>query len=183
MQWERVVRHVLLLGMPAAGAAASPAGSGAEQSAAALLPLHCCRCIAAAALLPLLLPLLPPLLLLPLLPLPLLPLPPCQRCLFTFCTLPPCAPHSRAVAHPPMPAASAAAAAQVLEAVVRTRWGALPDAQREGIKTYCSNLIIKLSTDEKAFRSERTFLNKLNLVCAWAVAGCHKQLGVAGSGT
>lgn len=36
--------------------------------------------------------------------------------------------------------------------------------QREGIKTYCSNLIIKISTDEKAFRSERTFLNKLNLV-------------------
>jgi exportin-1 len=53
---------------------------------------------------------------------------------------------------------------QVLESVVRTRWGALPDAQREGIKTYCSNLIIKISTDEKAFRSERTFLNKLNLV-------------------
>jgi hypothetical protein len=54
--------------------------------------------------------------------------------------------------------------AQVLESVVRTRWGALPDAQREGIKTYCSNLIIKISTDEKAFRAERTFLNKLNLV-------------------
>ena len=53
---------------------------------------------------------------------------------------------------------------QVLESVVRTRWGALPDAQREGIKTYCSNLIIKISTDDKAFRSERTFLNKLNLV-------------------
>ena len=52
----------------------------------------------------------------------------------------------------------------MLESVVRTRWGALPDAQREGIKTYCSNLIIKISTDDKAFRSERTFLNKLNLV-------------------
>lgn len=54
----------------------------------------------------------------------------------------------------------------MLESVVRTRWGALPDAQREGIKTYCSNLIIKISTDEKAFRTERTFLNKLNLVGA-----------------
>ncbi|PSC71723.1 exportin-1-like isoform X2 [Micractinium conductrix] len=53
---------------------------------------------------------------------------------------------------------------QVLESVVRTRWGALPDAQREGIKTYCSNLIIKIATDEKAFRAERTFLSKLNLV-------------------
>ena len=35
---------------------------------------------------------------------------------------------------------------QVLEAVIRTRWGALPDAQREGIKTYVSNLIIKART-------------------------------------
>ena len=53
---------------------------------------------------------------------------------------------------------------QVLESVIRTRWGALPDVQREGIKTYVSNLIIKLSTDEAAFRREKTFLNKLNLV-------------------
>lgn len=48
--------------------------------------------------------------------------------------------------------------------MIKTRWGALPDAQREGIKTYISNLIIKLSTDESSFRRERTFLNKLNLV-------------------
>lgn len=52
----------------------------------------------------------------------------------------------------------------MLESVIRTRWGALPDAQREGIKTYVSNLIIKLSTDEAGFRRERTFLGKLNLV-------------------
>lgn len=48
--------------------------------------------------------------------------------------------------------------------MIRSRWGALPDAQREGIKNYVSNLIIKISTDEGAFRRERTFLNKLNLV-------------------
>ena len=53
---------------------------------------------------------------------------------------------------------------QILESVIRSRWGALPDAQREGIKTYVSNLIIKISTDEAAFRREKTFLNKLNLV-------------------
>ncbi len=34
----------------------------------------------------------------------------------------------------------------MLEGVIKTRWGALPDAQREGIKTYISNLIIKYST-------------------------------------
>lgn len=65
----------------------------------------------------------------------------------------------------PTPPRCTGCTGQVLESVVRTRWGALPDAQREGIKTYCSNLIIKISTDEKAFRTERTFLNKLNLVC------------------
>jgi hypothetical protein len=51
-----------------------------------------------------------------------------------------------------------------MEAVIKSRWGALPDAQREGIKTYVSNLIIQIATDEAAFRRERTFLNKLNLV-------------------
>ena len=55
-------------------------------------------------------------------------------------------------------------ALSVLEAVITTRWGALPEAQREGIKTYVSNLIIKISTDEGSFRRERTFLGKLNLV-------------------
>lgn len=64
---------------------------------------------------------------------------------------------------------------------MRTRWGALPDAQREGIKTYCSNLIIKISTDEKAFRAERTFLNKLNLVRIMFGA-CHVFVLTAGAG-
>lgn len=53
---------------------------------------------------------------------------------------------------------------QLLEGVIKTRWGALPEEQREGIKTYVSNLIIKLSTDESTFRKEKMFLNKLNLV-------------------
>lgn len=52
----------------------------------------------------------------------------------------------------------------ILESVITTRWGALPDEQREGIKTYVSNLIIKIATDDAMFRREKTFLNKLNLV-------------------
>lgn len=55
-------------------------------------------------------------------------------------------------------------ALSILESVITTRWGALPEEQREGIKTYVSNLIIKISTDEGSFRSQRTFLGKLNLV-------------------
>ncbi|KAK9862358.1 hypothetical protein WJX84_007629 [Apatococcus fuscideae] len=55
-------------------------------------------------------------------------------------------------------------ALQILEEVVKYRWGALPDEQREGIKNYISNLIIKLSSDEATFRREKMFLNKLNLI-------------------
>lgn len=53
---------------------------------------------------------------------------------------------------------------QILEEVVKFRWGALPDEQREGIKNFISNLIIKLCTDEASFRSQRAFLNKMNIV-------------------
>ena len=55
-------------------------------------------------------------------------------------------------------------ALSILESVITTRWGALPEEQREGIKTYVSNLIIKISTDEASFRSQKVFLGKLNLV-------------------
>lgn len=48
--------------------------------------------------------------------------------------------------------------------MIKFRWGALPDEQREGIKTYISNLIIKLCTDNASFRTQRAFLNKMNVV-------------------
>ena len=57
---------------------------------------------------------------------------------------------------------------QILEEVIKFRWGALPDEQREGIRNYISNLIIKLSSDEVAFRRERVFLNKLNIILVQA---------------
>ena len=60
--------------------------------------------------------------------------------------------------------------AQILEEVIKFRWGALPDEQREGIRNYVSNLIIKLSSDEVAFRRERVFLNKLNIILVQARA-------------
>lgn len=53
---------------------------------------------------------------------------------------------------------------QILEEVIKYRWGALPDQQREGIKNYISNLIIKLSSNETVFRREKVFLNKLNII-------------------
>lgn len=41
---------------------------------------------------------------------------------------------------------------QILESVIKFRWGALPVEQREGIKNYVSNLIIKYATNEQLFR-------------------------------
>ena len=55
-------------------------------------------------------------------------------------------------------------ALQVLESVIRYRWNTLPDVQREGIKTFISNLVISLSTDEETFRKERSYVGKLNVV-------------------
>ena len=51
-----------------------------------------------------------------------------------------------------------------MESVIKYKWGALPLEQREGIKTYVSNLIIKYSTDETLFRTQTTFLKKLNVI-------------------
>lgn len=66
---------------------------------------------------------------------------------------------------------------QILESVVCFKWGALPMEQREGIKTYLSNLIIKYSTDEALFRGQRRFLGKLNMVLVQILkqARCAKQ--------
>lgn len=47
---------------------------------------------------------------------------------------------------------------QILEEVIKHRWGALPDEQREGIKNYISNLIIKLATADDAYRQEKVTL-------------------------
>ena len=52
--------------------------------------------------------------------------------------------------------------------MIKFRWGALPEDQREGIKNYISNLIIKLSTDEGVFRREKVFINKLNIILVQA---------------
>ena len=53
---------------------------------------------------------------------------------------------------------------QILESVIKFRWGALPEEQRQGIKNYISNLIIKLSSDDQTFRRQKVFLNKLNVI-------------------
>ncbi|CDY28738.1 BnaCnng06240D [Brassica napus] len=55
-------------------------------------------------------------------------------------------------------------ALQVLEGVIKYRWKALPVVQRDGMKMYISDVIVQLSKNEESFRSERFYINKLNLI-------------------
>ncbi|CAL5367912.1 unnamed protein product [Camellia sinensis] len=55
-------------------------------------------------------------------------------------------------------------ALQVLEGVIKYRWNALPVEQRDGMKNFISEVIVKLSSDEISFRRERLYVNKLNII-------------------
>ncbi|KZV88566.1 hypothetical protein EXIGLDRAFT_651045 [Exidia glandulosa HHB12029] len=54
-------------------------------------------------------------------------------------------------------------ALQILAKLVETRWNALPQDQRLGIRNFIVGIIMELSADEAASRKEKTYLNKLNL--------------------
>jgi exportin-1 len=53
---------------------------------------------------------------------------------------------------------------QILEEVIKFRWGLLPEEQREGIKNYTAGLIIKLSSDATVFKQQKVFISKLNII-------------------
>ncbi|CAH1430150.1 unnamed protein product [Lactuca virosa] len=53
---------------------------------------------------------------------------------------------------------------QVLEGVIKYRWNVLPVEQRDGMKNYISDVIVKLSSSEGSFRQERLYVNKLNII-------------------
>ncbi|CAH8336370.1 unnamed protein product [Eruca vesicaria subsp. sativa] len=55
-------------------------------------------------------------------------------------------------------------ALQVLEGVIKYRWNALHVEQRDGMKNYISEVIVQLSSNEASFRSERLYVNKLNVI-------------------
>lgn len=62
---------------------------------------------------------------------------------------------------------------QILEEAIKYRWGALPEQQRQGIRNYISNLIIKISSNDATFRSEKVFLNKLNIILVQVNSSLH----------
>ena len=53
---------------------------------------------------------------------------------------------------------------QVLDHVIMTKWKILPREQCQGIRNFVVNFIIQNSSSEETLKSERTLLNKLNLV-------------------
>ncbi|KAI9739393.1 MAG: Karyopherin transporter [Claussenomyces sp. TS43310] len=53
---------------------------------------------------------------------------------------------------------------QVLDNVIMTRWKVLPREQCQGIRNFVVNFIIQCSSSEDSLKSQRTLLNKLNLV-------------------
>ncbi|KAK7308886.1 hypothetical protein RJT34_05201 [Clitoria ternatea] len=55
-------------------------------------------------------------------------------------------------------------ALQILEGVIKYRWNALPTEQRDGMKNFISDVIVQLSGNEGSFRTERLYVNKLNII-------------------
>ncbi|XP_019444596.1 PREDICTED: protein EXPORTIN 1A-like [Lupinus angustifolius] len=55
-------------------------------------------------------------------------------------------------------------ALQVLEGVIKYKWNALPTEQRNGMKNFISDVIVQLSSNEASFRTERLYVNKLNII-------------------
>ncbi|KAG1054076.1 hypothetical protein G6F43_003887 [Rhizopus delemar] len=53
---------------------------------------------------------------------------------------------------------------KILEKFVQTRWNTLPSDNRNAIRYFIVNVIIKISSDEANFNKERTYINKLNMV-------------------
>lgn len=52
----------------------------------------------------------------------------------------------------------------ILEKVIKSRWNILPASQREGIKTFIVNLVIKISSDPTNLKGSGVLLRKLNIV-------------------
>jgi hypothetical protein len=67
------------------------------------------------------------------------------------------------LAEKPEAAAKCAANLQILEDTVKTKWHALPEDQRTGIRSFLSNVIISVATSAD-YAKQKVYLHKLNLV-------------------
>lgn len=48
--------------------------------------------------------------------------------------------------------------------LINTRWKVLPEAQRNGIKNFVINYVLKVGSDENLLRTQKGFINKVNLI-------------------
>ncbi|GAA5946562.1 hypothetical protein JCM3775_002139 [Rhodotorula graminis] len=55
-------------------------------------------------------------------------------------------------------------ALQIMDRLIKTRWKALPEDQRSGIRNFVVGVIVKTSSDDQTLRREKAFVNKLNLI-------------------
>ncbi|THH04477.1 hypothetical protein EW145_g5485, partial [Phellinidium pouzarii] len=52
---------------------------------------------------------------------------------------------------------------QILEKVIQSRWKALPEGERQGMRNFVVGVVVKVSSDETTIRKEKSYVNKLNL--------------------
>eukprot|EP00656_Telonema_subtile_P036866 TRINITY_DN4092_c0_g1_i2.p1 TRINITY_DN4092_c0_g1~~TRINITY_DN4092_c0_g1_i2.p1 ORF type:complete len:1133 (-),score=347.86 TRINITY_DN4092_c0_g1_i2:112-3510(-) len=55
-------------------------------------------------------------------------------------------------------------ALQILENTIKYQWNGLPAEQREGIKNFVVDIIIKMASDEATMRAQKLYLQKLNVI-------------------
>ncbi|CAH7689997.1 CRM1 C terminal-domain-containing protein [Phakopsora pachyrhizi] len=55
-------------------------------------------------------------------------------------------------------------ALQIMEKLITTKWKALPEQQRSGIKNFIVGYIVKMTRDEAMMRKDKGFVNKMNLI-------------------
>ncbi|KAJ1677286.1 Karyopherin transporter, partial [Spiromyces aspiralis] len=53
---------------------------------------------------------------------------------------------------------------QILEKLIQTRWNIIQPEQRTGIRNFIVAIIVENSSDEQKLRSQKLYLNKLNLI-------------------
>jgi exportin-1 len=70
-------------------------------------------------------------------------------------------------------------ALQILEDVVKYRWNALPREQCDGIRNFIVDKVITNSSTEESLRSEKLYLDKLNIVLV-QVLSFHQPVFSAG---
>ena len=55
-------------------------------------------------------------------------------------------------------------ALNILDEIIKYKWNALAEKQKEGIKNFIVNIIIQLSSDQLQLQKEKILLSKLNLI-------------------